>query len=232
MRVGSVGLGGNGQFTRLSALRDLGWAPWTPCLTEDLDLGLRLLVVGWENKYCHTTYVAQQAVVSPGRLLRQRARWFQGNLQCLQRVPLLLRSSLGIRTTLDVLHHLLAPFAILLTSLLPVLLGLLGLLFLVDPNRAQRAVGDTDVLALLGFYALTFAFVPVLAHVYRSRTPVSGPAAVLLAHLYVLYAWLWYVAGWWAVVRVLRGRNGWAKTARTRSADTLTAEQAAGRAGA
>ena len=36
-RVGSVGLGGNGQFARLTALMSLGDAPWTKCLTEDLD---------------------------------------------------------------------------------------------------------------------------------------------------------------------------------------------------
>lgn len=37
--IGSVGLGGNGQFTRLSALVSLEREPWTDCLTEDLDLG-------------------------------------------------------------------------------------------------------------------------------------------------------------------------------------------------
>jgi cellulose synthase/poly-beta-1,6-N-acetylglucosamine synthase-like glycosyltransferase len=39
-RLGSVGLGGNGQFTRLTALADLGDEPWrSQALTEDLDLG-------------------------------------------------------------------------------------------------------------------------------------------------------------------------------------------------
>ncbi|HET8590178.1 MAG TPA: glycosyltransferase, partial [Nakamurella sp.] len=33
-KLGSVGLGGNGQFTRLAALAALGEAPWTDCLTE------------------------------------------------------------------------------------------------------------------------------------------------------------------------------------------------------
>ncbi|MGH2968452.1 MAG: hypothetical protein ACRDK0_05240 [Solirubrobacteraceae bacterium] len=35
--LGSVGLGGNGQFVRLSALQDMGDSPWSRCLTEDLD---------------------------------------------------------------------------------------------------------------------------------------------------------------------------------------------------
>ena len=53
-----------------------------------------------------------------------------------------------------------------------------------------------------------------------------------LIHLYVLYAVLWYVAGWKAAWRAARGKNGWAKTERTvenqeqvdSSADALTAE--------
>ena len=91
--LGSVGLGGNGQFVRLSALRSLGPAPWTRSLTEDLDLGVRLLAAGWRNEYCRTAAVHQQGVVEVKRLIRQRARWFQGNLQSWRLIPLVLRSS-------------------------------------------------------------------------------------------------------------------------------------------
>ena len=93
-RIGSVGLGGNGQFNRLSALRSLGSAPWTKCLTEDLDLGIQLLTRGWLNCYCPTTHVSQQAVVQFRRLVRQRSRWYQGNLQCWRRIPEIVRSGL------------------------------------------------------------------------------------------------------------------------------------------
>src|SRR5205823_4034013 len=91
-RLGSDGLGGNGQFARLSALESLGGAPWTDCLTEDLDLGLRLWARGYTNAFCPTTHVNQQAVTSLRRLVRQRARWFQGHLQCWRRIPLVLRA--------------------------------------------------------------------------------------------------------------------------------------------
>ena len=76
--LGSVGLGGNGQFVRLSALRSLGLAPWTRSLTEDLDLGVRLAAAGWRNEYCRTAAVHQQGVVEVKRLIRQRARWSRG----------------------------------------------------------------------------------------------------------------------------------------------------------
>ena len=59
-RIGSVGLGGNGQFTRLAALRSLGRPPWTDCLTEDLDLGLSLTRLGWRIRFCSSAWVASR----------------------------------------------------------------------------------------------------------------------------------------------------------------------------
>jgi len=58
--LGSVGLGGNGQFTRLSALMSLGATPWTECLTEDLDLGLQLVIKGWRLAFTDKAFVHQQ----------------------------------------------------------------------------------------------------------------------------------------------------------------------------
>ena len=56
-RMGSAGLGGNGQFTRLTALMSMGDEPWTDYLTEDLDLGIRMMVAGWYNTFCPTAFV-------------------------------------------------------------------------------------------------------------------------------------------------------------------------------
>ena len=49
--LGTVGLGGNGQFVRLSALCALGDAPWSGCLVEDLELGLRIHLSGVGVRY-------------------------------------------------------------------------------------------------------------------------------------------------------------------------------------
>src|SRR5438067_10514145 len=110
--LGSVGLGGNGQFVRLSALRSLGPAPWTRSLTEDLDLGVRLAAAGWRNEYCRTAAVHQQGVVEIKRLIRQRARWFQGNLQSWRLIPLVLRS-MPARRGADLLFLLSSPALVL-----------------------------------------------------------------------------------------------------------------------
>jgi len=88
---GTVSLGGNGQFTRLSALQELDGDPWSRSLTEDLDLGLRLIAAGWRVTTTTRTYVDQQAVDTFARLLRQRTRWYQGHMGSIRRLPALWR---------------------------------------------------------------------------------------------------------------------------------------------
>jgi 1,2-diacylglycerol 3-beta-glucosyltransferase len=214
--LGSVGLGGNGQFVRLSALRSLGPAPWTRSLTEDLDLGVRLAAAGWRNEYCRTAAVHQQGVVEVRRLIRQRARWFQGNLQSWRLIPLVLRS-LPARSGADLLFLLSSPALVLIASLLTVS-------FVV-------VLAECAVLAMAGhnpfgwWVAVTYALIlgPALAYagVYWQQERNQGlhPAkAFLLAHLYVGYTMIWYAAGWRAAVRALRRRTTWAKTDRVAEA--------------
>ena len=216
-RVGSVGLGGNGQFTRLAALKDLGEAPWTDCLTEDLDLGVRLLVAGWSNHFCPTTWVSQQAVTSLRRLLRQRARWFQGHLQCLGRVPLVLGSRLPAAAAGDLVYHLLSPLLVLATSLaMAVFLFALVALVADAPQGAWHALTHPDAALLALLYAVSFGLAPCYGFAYWLRDRrTSLPRAIGLAHLFHVYAYLWFAAGWMALGRAARRRRSWAKTART-----------------
>src|SRR5690349_5722735 len=107
----TVGLGGNGQFTRLSALLALGDAPWSACLVEDLELGLRMHLDGVGIRYTPRTSVTQQAVVDVRRLTRQRTRWAQGNLQCARYLKRLVGSRKLPPTALaEVLHYLFSPW--------------------------------------------------------------------------------------------------------------------------
>ena len=57
--------------------------PWRDRLTEDQDLGLRLLAAGWKSHQELRAVVEQQGVPRLRPLLRQRTRWSQGNLQAL-----------------------------------------------------------------------------------------------------------------------------------------------------
>jgi 1,2-diacylglycerol 3-beta-glucosyltransferase len=210
--LGSVGLGGNGQFVRLSALRSLGPAPWTRSLTEDLDLGVRLAAAGWRNEYCRTAAVHQQGVVEIKRLIRQRARWFQGNLQSWRLIPLVLRS-MPARRGADLLFLLSSPALVLIASLLTVSFGV------VMANCAVLAATGHDPFG--SWVAVTYALIlgPALAYagVYWKQERATGlrlVKAFWLAHLYVGYSMIWYASGWRAAVRAMRGRTGWAKTDR------------------
>jgi cellulose synthase/poly-beta-1,6-N-acetylglucosamine synthase-like glycosyltransferase len=220
--LGSVGLGGNGQFMRLSALLSLGGSPWTRSLTDDLDLGVRLLAAGWRNEYCSAAAVHQQGVVELRRLIRQRSRWFQGHLQSWTLIPLVLRST-PRRARSDLLYHLSSPAILLIASFLSAsfLLSLANCAVLLAQGRNPFGWWIAST------YALTFG--PALAYglVYWSRERHNGVSLVRvagLAHLYVCYGMIWYASGWWAVVRTLRGRTGWAKTDRVAEAPVILAQ--------
>ncbi|WP_328870664.1 glycosyltransferase [Streptomyces sp. NBC_00287] len=212
--IGSVGMGGNGQFMRLSALNTLGGdGPWSDSLTEDLDLGVRLIAKGWTNQHCTTASVSQQAVLSLRRLIRQRSRWFQGHLQSAGLVPLILRD-VPTRPALDLLYHLSSPVLILLTSLLPLsFLVALGATTVASVQQGQPLVSP---MWLLGPYLLSFTAAYAYGFVYARRERDLGLVrSVLLAHVFVFYGYIWFFAGWWGFWRMLTGKRTWLKTART-----------------
>ncbi len=212
--VDNVGLGGNGQFVRLSALRSLGDEPWTHSLTEDLDLGVRLLLAGWRNRFCSQADVHQQGVVRLRRLLRQRSRWFQGHLQSWRLIPRVIREA-RIRSLPDMLFHLSSPLLILLASLLTLAFGCSTAAVLAD-WFAGGPSPDPSLFA--GAYLMAAVPAMICALVYRRQEPSSGFGVLRLigySHLYILYALVWFVAGWWAIARMLGGRNSWHKTARS-----------------
>ncbi|MBV8981224.1 MAG: glycosyltransferase family 2 protein [Acidimicrobiia bacterium] len=221
-RTGSIGLGGNGQFNRLTALADLGDEPWTDCLTEDLDLGVRFLLNGWVNHFCPTADVSQQAVTSVRRLLRQRARWFQGHLQCWRFLPTLLRPRrMGRAQANELAYHLSSPVLVLgMTPPVVAFLGVFAALLVTNPGAAGHSLIAHEGLGLAIAYVLGFGLASLYAFVYwLSEDSVGLGRAFAYAHLYCLYGYLWFPAGWTAVTRVLRRRQSWWKTARTADAN-------------
>ncbi|MCC3774054.1 glycosyltransferase [Streptomyces sp. UNOB3_S3] len=213
---GSVGMGGNGQFMRLSALDTLmkdGNGPWSDSLTEDLDLGVRLIARGWTNHHCTTAAVSQQAVLDVRRLVRQRSRWFQGHLQSAGLVPLILRE-VPTKAAVDLLYHLSSPVLILLTSLLPLSFVVAVGGTLIGSVEAGRPL--VSPMWIIGPYILSFTAAYAYGWVYSRRERGLGLVrAVLLSHLFVIYGYIWFAAGWWGLWRMLTGKQTWLKTART-----------------
>ncbi len=212
----SVGLGGNGQFMRLSALRALGPNPWSCSLTEDLDLGVRLLAAGWRNEYCPAAAVHQQGVVHLGRLIRQRSRWFQGHLQSCRLISTVLRDVPRF-ARVDLLYHLSGPVLLLMASLLTASFAMAVINAGVLAAHGRSPFGWW----IVSSYLLAFGPAIIFGFVYWLTERSSGTSLVRiagLAHLYVAYTLIWYAAGWWAVGRTIRGRTGWIKTERVAEA--------------
>lgn len=212
--VGSVGLGGNGQFTRLAALASLGDEPWTHCLTEDLDLGVRLAIAGWTNRFCGETFVDQQGLNNLRLLLRQRTRWAQGHFQCWRLIPRIVASQLPTLTVLDLCYYLMAPAVSLIASVLftvPLLWGLAGLA--IEPSRWLTVYGVAYFAVL---YLMSFIPSMLMSVIYWRRSQdLSLMRALMLGNLLVAYNYIWYAAQWKALARIVTRRGTWAKTTRT-----------------
>lgn len=225
--LNSVGLGGNGQFVRLTALNSVGERPWSTSLTEDLDLGIRLMLEGWDTEFCSTTVVHQQGLVDMGRWIKQRTRWFQGHLQSWSLMPWVLGNLTG-RRRLDLGYHITSPYLLLVGSLITVAFGLWII------NLGAAALTGTLAFSPWWISAYLVAFGPILLYgrVYWRQERAHGISwlqAFALFHLFALYATLWYIAGWRAVFRLLTGRSGWAKTDRIQepTKDTVDASDIA-----
>lgn len=215
--IGSSGLGGNGQFTRLSALRSLGDEPWCRgALTEDLDLGLRLVRGGWRTRFCHTTYVEQQGLTRWRPLLRQRTRWIQGHYQCWRHLrALATQRRIPWATRIDLSLYLLLVVTVLIVSF-TVVVGLLGAVGVLDVTNNFLDVVPYGVPRRLT--SLAIAVLPVMiflwtyqrhsAHPFRAH---QLPAAGLV---FTLYGYVWFVVSLQALGRLARRRNAWVKTPR------------------
>ncbi|MEV0278301.1 glycosyltransferase [Streptomyces sp. NPDC050610] len=221
-RTGSVGLGGNGQFTRLTALDRIAQAerrPWQQgALLEDYELGLHMILGGYRVTHIAETWVSQEGLPLARRHLTQRTRWAQGNLQCVRYAPRIVSSRhYSGRGVLETLYTFFQPVAHLATLVLTgVMLAFLGL------AAADKGAGTVlgRVLALWPLLiALTAASVlpfVLWGPVYRrDRAPGRSLLVSLLWGLALwLYAYHLFPASARAFVRMLRGRNGWAKTRR------------------
>lgn len=103
-RIAVKGIGelrGNGQFVRRSALEECGgWNEET--ITDDLDLTLRLQLLGWDIDCLLTPPVQEEGVTTMVSLWHQRNRWAEGGYQrYLDFWQPIVRNRLGTSKTLD-----------------------------------------------------------------------------------------------------------------------------------
>jgi cellulose synthase/poly-beta-1,6-N-acetylglucosamine synthase-like glycosyltransferase len=208
---GTAGMGGNGQFNRLAALDDLVEAdgPWRDRLTEDQDLGLRLIARGWEGRQELRASVDQQGLSAVRPLFRQRTRWSQGNLQALGLIDDIAAARLPLGVRLEQVAYLLMPLwqgiigASFFTALVLMLLG-------VAPFW-----GDGPGWTLVLFWILAFGGTILGCIAARmSRGPAGWAMGFLVGHVYALYTWFLWPVLLRSAARVAAQRRDWSKTER------------------
>ena len=214
---GTAGMGGNGQVNRLTALDDIaasnaamghGDGPWRDRLTEDQDLGLSLLALGWRNRQDRTGVVDQQGLSSFRRLFRQRVRWSQGNMQAMSRIGSLGDSGLPLIARFGANYWLLQPVVQTVIGISTLTAIAVAALF----GPAYWPHPAAWVFILLG----VFAFGGTTLGVLRAWVGSGGGwlRGLLTIPVYTLYVWslaaIYPVAAW----RQLRRKTTWAKTAR------------------
>jgi len=213
----SVGLGGNGQFVRASALEKLGDKPWNDALSEDLDIGLRLLLQGERIGYCNKGFVHQQGLTKLRPLLKQRTRWIQGHYQAWKYIPALWRTRLPLITKLDVTLYLVLVISVMLiVGNMLVSIGVLSGIFVAQSVIMNALVdispyfGRTMQLIMSIGPALLFAF--TYNKYSGSKVPLTSWPSIIL--VFCFYGWIWIYASFMALARLARKQNNWVKTER------------------
>lgn len=208
---GTPGMGGNGQYNRMSALSSIDTSidreaqqgpadsdpvvgdplppslgPWRDRLTEDQDLGLRLVIAGWDMRHDNRANVNQQGLPGLRPLLRQRTRWSQGNLQAIGLIPAIVRSRVPVLPRMEVVLYLLTPFyqAIIGASLVVAIV-----LLLTDGiSPFGRDLWWLLFIYLMGFGGTMFG---CLAAKLEARITLAGfVKGLLTAQVYAFYSWL------------------------------------------
>ncbi|WP_244951247.1 glycosyltransferase family 2 protein [Ruania zhangjianzhongii] len=222
----SVGLGGNGQFTRLTvldAIADQAGQPWHGALLEDFELGVHVLLTGYEVRFVADTHVSQEGLTDVKRLFTQRTRWSQGNVQCISYLPQIVRSPhFTSGAVLEAGYYLLLPFIQMVGLFLwPTLL------VLTVSGMLQLPVGLGELLAnswwlLALFFLMSVVPFAMWGPIYRAKCePASGRWRSIGWGLGLwLYTYYMYVSVTRAFIRLALRRRGWAKT--RRNAENLT----------
>ncbi|WP_234365815.1 glycosyltransferase family 2 protein [Streptomyces albireticuli] len=230
--TGTVSMGGNGQFSRLSALDSVGPCPWSDSLTEDLDLGISLAARGWTVTSTTTAFVSQQGLTCPRRLLRQRTRWYHGHMSAIRRLPeLWARPSVGLAGRVELTGYLLVPYLVTLPASL-VQNYALARAWCGDDAGMPRLVHGAVWLNVLAWQSLPLAAYLVSMVLYWRRTDdLPLWKAVCWSPAVMVCMYLGFAAGWCAVWQILARRRHWAKTERAVEGPVMSGAAAGGREG-
>ncbi|WP_248279079.1 glycosyltransferase [Brevibacterium sp. 'Marine'] len=214
--TGTVGMGGNGQFTRLTvldALTEDHGEPWGNKLSEDYELGLNILTRGFRNGYFPQAHVSQEALPYFRRLLTQRTRWGQGIMECASNLPALRKSRVLKFPGFVEIHYFMSQPWLMMLNLL--LIPIVTAVAIAQGFFGFVSDAATWIIVLTG---LVFVVLPyaLWGPLYRrwGPEPIGRVSSVLLGLGYLVYVYFTYFYYPRAIARMVTGRNSWAKTKR------------------
>jgi len=216
--TGTVSLGGNGQFSRLSAMVELGRNPWRRRLTEDLDLGLALSVAGWRLISTPRAHVSQQGVPGLRALVRQRTRWYQGHMEASEWLGRLWTSrQVSHLAMIEITLYLMIPWVMVLPWLLFFNYNVIMMIGWAMGWAPGPPIGSdlTQQIASIGaWYVMSFMPLWSAGYMYYRQCKGKFFRSLLLGDMLLAGNYIAYVACWIALFRRLTGSHGWQKTRR------------------
>jgi 1,2-diacylglycerol 3-beta-glucosyltransferase len=207
--VGGIGeLRGNGQFVRRKAIEQCGgWNEET--ITDDLDLTLRLHLMGWSVEFLLHPAVGEEGVERPLALWHQRNRWAEGGYQrYLDYWRLIAQNRLSPIKSLDMAAFWLIQYGLPMVAIPDFLLAVLR-------NRMP-------IFWPMSSMAFTISVIGMFCGLRRIRQQpvwVTG-LQTIWGNLYMLH-WLLVIATVACRVSVRPKRLRWVKTTHVGSEDEL-----------
>jgi len=208
-----VGLAGTCQFIRRSVLQEFGgWNEKN--FSEDLDLSLRLTDGDYAIKYASDVRTWEESPNSLQGLIRQRARWFRGNMELGVRFGRLMRK-LSVRRV-DAELSLLGTYLIVL-CLVSYFMAAWSLL--LPPNY-----GLIIITRITSLFTLSMLATAGVALIYATK-PLKISNLIWLPFIYAYWGFQSLIATYAIIQIILRKPRKWSKTTRSGIVTAETAKE-------
>jgi len=204
-RIGiPIPLGGTSNHFKIEIIRKLhAWDPYN--VTEDADLGIRLVQNGYKTKIIKSLTL-EEAPISVSGWLRQRSRWIKGYIQTYivhMRQPIKLYKMIKLKGMIGFLFFVGAPSIVFVTIPLSVILFITSL-FKIE-----------DIPAWLGILSISNLLVMVLFHMFIANHVITKSKWYDMKSSILLFPFYWVlhvVASLKSVKDVILRPHHWEKT--------------------
>ncbi|MQS52670.1 glycosyltransferase [Companilactobacillus mishanensis] len=202
---GNAAGAGNGQFFRMSALKER--TPWGNALLEDYEISTKLLVNDQKTTFVPDILVKQEPVSNVSGFVRQRARWAQGSLDCLK-----LLGGKTISSNLNFLEKL-EMILFMCSTLLSLIIIITNILSLVSIILGLTIVNYSAPWWMIATPILGLAFVVFSVIQYYRFADISILKAIGCIFYFYIYMILIIPIVFIAFWNFITGHNSWDKTA-------------------